>query len=221
MSEKQPGSDFPEPDASKPSSNNESAVPTLTPRHWLLRHKLVVAIGILVSLGFGHYWLTLPSDNPLPQKKIVVRGSFPYDRGWDLRMAASYYSKNPTCRQTARAFFFFPQAEVSREGWRTIPVIREGGDRYRFEFHEDSISPGFCDWTFRFVNFSIIHNGKEIDGSAILGFPRPFNTFRFSCSMSTIRRDVGGVTCYEGDNRWNDPSHQYVLIDFLWEEKTK
>ena len=221
MSDKQPKSDPAEHGEKKSQDDSVSGAPKPASRHWVLRHKLLVAIGVFVSLGFAHFWLTRPTDNPQPHKKIVVRGSFPYDRGWDLRIEASYYSKNPTCKQTARAFFIFPQAEVSREARRTIPVTREGGDGYRFEFYEDAISLGFCEWTLRFVNFRVLSKGKEIDGSTILGFPRPFNTFRYSCSMSSIRRDVGGVTCYEGDNRWNDPSRQDVLIDFLWEEKTK
>lgn len=230
MSDKQPKSDPAEHGEKQSQDDSVSGAPKPASRHWAWRHKLLVVIGVFVSLGFAHYLLTRPTDNPQPQKKIVVRGSFPYDRGWDLRIEASYYSKNPTCKQTARAFFIFPQAEVSREAWRTIPVIREGDSRYRFEFFEDAVSPGFCEWSMRFVNYRIYSAGKEIQGGAILGFPGRFNVIRYGCSniTSTYFRSPDrtpiaetGVACYEGDNHWKDPSQSDALIDFIWEENTK
>lgn len=107
MSDKQPKSDPAEHGEKQSQDDSVSGAPKPASRHWAWRHKLLVVIGVFVSLGFAHYLLTRPTDNPQPQKKIVVRGSFPYDRGWDLRIEASYYSKNPTCKQTARAFFIF------------------------------------------------------------------------------------------------------------------
>lgn len=222
MNDKQPKNDPTEHEANKAQEDSITGAPKPASRHWILRHKLLVAIGVFVSLGFAHYLLTRPTDNPQPQKKIVVRGSFPYDRRWDLRIETSYYSKNPTCRQTARAFFIFPQAEVSREAWRTIPVIQEGGDRYRFEFYEDALYPGFCEWTLRFVNYRIDSERKEIQGGAMLGFPSTFNTIRYSCSgVKMPRTNEIKVACYEGNDHWQDASRQDSLVNFIWEENTE
>jgi hypothetical protein len=208
----------------------ESGTPPVAKRSWAMRHKLIAFAAIFLLAALVHYLVTRPTDNPQPQKKIMVRGSFPYQRGWDLRIEASYYSKNPTCKQTARAFLIFPQAEVSREAWRTIPVIREGDSRYRFEFFEDAVSPGFCEWSLRFVNYRIYSAGKEVQGGAILGFPGRFNVIRYGCSniTSTFYRSPNrtpitetGVACYEGDNHWKDPSQSDAFIDFIWEENKK
>lgn len=189
------------------------------PRHrsWVMRHKLLSFAAVFLLAALVHYLVTRPVDNPQPQKKLLVQGSFPYDKDWELRIEASYYSRNPTCRQTARAFFIFPQAEVTREAWRTVPVVREGGSRYRFEFFGDAVLPGFCDWDLRFVNYIISKDGKEIQGGAILGFPSRFNVIRYGCS--NVRGDPNRYACLEGDNRWKDPARTDHQIDFIWEEK--
>lgn len=200
--------------------SGESDAASASSRSWVMRHKLLTFAVAFLLAALLHYLVTRPVDNPQPQKKLLVQGSFPYDQGWDLRIEASYYSRNPTCRQTARAFFIFPQAEVAREAWRTVPVVREVGDRYRFEFHEDAMLPGFCDWQLQFVFYRIYKEGKKVQGGAILGFPGRFNVIRYGCSNVTMR-NLSGVACYEGDNRWKDPARADHQIDFIWEEKQK
>lgn len=222
MSGKQHGSDLPDPEAGKSSNAVDSALGAPTPRHWIWRHKLIVAVGIVLSLGFGHYLVMRSVDNPNPQKKVVVRGSFPYDRGWDLRIDISYYTKNPTCKQTANAFFIFPQAEVARGAWRSAEVTREGDNQYRFEFYEDALSPGFCEWALRFVNYRIYSDGKEIQGGAMLGFPSNFNTIRYTCSgVKMPRTNETKVACFEGNDRRRNELQSDNLIDFIWERNSK
>jgi hypothetical protein len=197
---------------------------------WMMRHKLLTLASLFVLAGLVHYLVTRPVDNPQPQRKQIVQGSFPYDKGWELRIEASYYSNNPTCKQTARAFFFFPQAEVSREAWRTIPVVREDGNRYRFEFYEDAIQPGFCDWKLQFVYYRVFSNGEKVQGGAILGFPGSYNVIRYGCV--NIKRtyykapdrtpvDEVGVACLERDNHWKDAARTDNQIDFVWEGSKK
>jgi hypothetical protein len=194
---------------------------------WVMRHKLLTLASLFVLAGLVHYLVTRPVDNPQPQKKQIVQGVFPYDKGWELRIEASYYSNNPTCKQTARAFFIFPQAEVSREAWRTIPVVREEGNRYRFEFYEDAIDPGFCDWRLQFVYYRIFSNGAKIQGGAILRFPSSYNVIRYDCVnvKSTYYKapdrtpvEQVGVACLERDNHWKDSARTDNQIDFVWKE---
>lgn len=204
-----------------------SASKSTKKRSWLMRHWLLSLAGLFLVAGLFHYLIMHPVDNPRPQKRQIVQGSFPYDKGWELRIEASYYSNNPTCKQTARAFFLFPQAEVSREAWRTIPVVREEGNRYRFEFYEDAMQSGFCDWRLRFVNYVIQERGKEIQGGAILGFPSSYNVIRYDCVnvKSTYYKapdrtpvEKVGVSCLERDNHWKDPARTDNQIDFVWKE---
>lgn len=128
----------------RPDKPDDTAAKPSGVRAWISRHKLLSLLGGFLLLWGAHYLITHPMDNPQPQKKVAVQGVFPYDRGLELRIEASYYSSNPICRETARAFFIFPQAEVSREAWRQIPLVREDGNRYRFDFYEDAIHPGFA-----------------------------------------------------------------------------
>ena len=212
--------------ADTPPTAEPSASP-VTRRSWVMRHKLLTLVAIFLLAALAHYLVTRPMDNPKPQKRLLVQGSFPYDRGWDLKIEASYYSRNPTCKQTARAFFLFPQSEVSREAWRTVPVVRQQGNRYRFEFFEDAVLQGFCDWQLRFLNYSIFHDGREIQGEAILGFPSRDDRIRYDCkSVSSTyfkapdRTPVieTGVVCRDRDRHQKDPARSDYQIDFVWEE---
>jgi hypothetical protein len=227
MSEHQQNNDLSD---AKTNPSCEPSVESADKRSWGVRHKLLTfAITFLLAAAF-HYLVTRPVDNPQPQKKLLVQGSFPYDKGLELRIDATYYSESVSCRQTARAFFIFPQAEVAHEAWRNVPVVREGGNRYRFEFYPDAVLPGFCDWRLQFVFYRIYKDGKNVQGGAILGFPGRFNVIRYGCSnlTSTYFRSPDrtpiietGVTCYEGDSHWKDSAKTDHQIDFVWEEKQK
>lgn len=199
----------------KPSG--ESGVAPSCKRSWVTRHKLLSLAAVFLLAAMVHYLITRPVDNPQPQQKLVVRGSFPYDKGLELRVEAAYYSESVNCRQTARAFFIFPQAEVASEAWRTVPVLREGGNRYRFEFYQDAVLPGFCDWRLQFVFYRIYREGNKVQGGAILGFPGRYNVIQYGCS--NVRGDPNRYACLEGDNHWKDPARKDHQIDFIWEEK--
>lgn len=201
----------------KPSGESGTAPPAAK-RSWVMRHKLLTFAALFLLAALVHYLVTRAVDNPQPQKKLLVQGSFPYDKGLELLVEATYYSESVNCRQTARAFFIFPQAEVAREAWRTVPVVREHGNRYRFEFYEDAVLPGFCDWRLQFVFYRIYKEGKKVQGGAILGFPGRYNVIRYGCSNVTMR-NLTGIACYEGDDHWNDPTRTNHQIDFIWEEK--
>lgn len=224
-------------EAESKNSSNEDASSPAEPRSresalwpWVVRHKLLSVVVVFLLAALVHYLSVRPIDNPQPKKSMFVQGSFPYDKGWDLKIMLSYYSRNPTCRQTARVFFLFPQAEVSRQAWRTVPVIRQEGNRYRFEFYEDALRPGVCDWQLRFVNYVITQGGREIMSKGILGFPSHYNTIRYSCTNSSSiyykapdRTPVMEIKpfCHEGDNRWKIAEKTDYQIDFIWEEKGK
>jgi hypothetical protein len=183
-----------------------------------MRHKLLTFVAIFLLAVLVHDLTARsdrPEDNPQPQQRRFVQGSFPYDRGWDLRIEVSYYTHDPACRRTARAFGIFPQAEVTRQAWRTIPVVREGGNRYRFEFYDDAVLPGHCDWRLKFVNYVISQDGKEMQGGAILGFPGRFNVIQSKCKSSVLGRP-NGVVCL--DSGRNEPGRNDYQIDFVWED---
>ena len=186
---------------------------------------LLIGLGTLYGV---HSYITAPHDNPTPTKRIFVSGTFPYDKEWELQIYSTYYTKNPTCKQMARAFFFFPQAEVTRNAFRSTPVIRDEGTRYHFEVFEDAIRPGFCEWTLQFVHFRIMHESKEIAGSAMLGLNRRYNVIRYACRkvVSTYYRTPNrtpveevGFACLERDNHWKDPTTSDNQVDFVWEEE--
>lgn len=187
---------------------------------WAMRHKVLSGIGVLLVVILIHDLTAMsgrPQDNPQPMQRRLVQGSFPYDLGWDLRIEVSYYTRDPACKRTARAFGVFKQAEVTREAWRTLPVVRDGGNRYHFEFFDDAILPGECDWHVQFVHYAIMKDGKKVQGGAILGFPGRFNVIRHKCNSVSLGT-LSGVACASGTERRNDPAKTDYQIDYIWEE---
>lgn len=197
----------------------------------LLRMRRLLLLFVLLALSLiGCRWAISPHWKPNPTKKVVVRGVFPYDRGWDLRVHTSFYTNNPTCKVTARAFFIFPIADVSRETRLEIPVTREDGGRYSFTYYEDYFQPGFCDWEQGFVTVQQFQDGHWQPGSsAILGLNHQFNLINYECHyINLLAPGLGkdarekSVVCGENKER---PSQRSPLVadnevNFTWKAKT-
>lgn len=185
--------------------------------------KNLTTIAVIGLLIYGYNALMNPTVNPHPIKKVVVRGKFPYDKGWELRIQQSFYAKNPSCNQTARIFFFIPQAEVSRE--RFLPpaaVKRLDASSYETEYFEDYFLPGFCEWVPYFTSYRIFSGEKLIQGGAMLGFPNLYNRIDYGCSSIKMpRTNELATACYEGNNRSFDPSRKDGEINFFWKGNTK
>lgn len=195
---------------------------------WPRRYWALVAMTIAGVLLLGHHWLMTPRVNPNPTKKVIVRGEFPFDRGWELRFAQSFYTRNPLCKQMARVFFFIPQAEVSREAWAPPIVPTHLSDsRYEALYYEDYILPGFCDWTERFVYYRIYSGGERISGAALLGFPDSYKEINYECFTHTLPVNTdakyeSGLVCRERFGRRSgsfDPSLPHGEVNFSWKEK--
>ena len=151
------------------------------------RGRVLVVVATLITLYGGYRWTVTPHINPNPTKKVVVRGQFPYDRGWDLQIKTSFYTKNPQCDVMARAFLLFPMAQVAREVWADIPVIRESGNRFSFTYYEDYFLSGYCLWEQRFV-----YSRKYLDGewergnTAIPGLNSQYNQINYECTYMDV-----------------------------------
>ena len=166
-------------------------------RRWYFWVGVIVILGVIYSAVWN--WLVTPRVNPNPQKKIVVRGVFPYDKGFYLRVREDFYSSHPRCKIAARAFLIFKQAMVSREKFVPVQVSKEGGNRYSFTYYEDYFEPGFCEWSYGGVSAAVIvgetveafigpnRKSRLITGQAATGMGVPFglhhkfNVINYDC----------------------------------------
>jgi hypothetical protein len=193
-------------------------------RRW---HFWLTALAMLATLYGGWRWMVTPHVNPHPQMKVVVRGVFPYERGWELRIRRDFSTRNRLCEITARAFLIFPMANVARETSIEIPVVREGDDnRYTFTYYEDHFVPGLCEWAGRFTSFGIFQDGKNLQGGAILGLNRQYNQITYECHFidTEVRSIQGiqvqrGVVCSGNVDRSFDPSRADNEVNFTWMNK--
>jgi len=188
-------------------------------------------VGVLVvsAVYAGYRWAVMPRLNPHPVKKVVVRGVFPFDRGWDLQPRMSFYTRNANCKKTARIFFIYPVADVAREEWVDIPLVRKGGNRYIFTYYEDHFLPGQCDWELRFVYTHLFQDGQWAHGSdAIMGLNRQFNEINYECHYMNVLTPGRGKDAREihivcgGDkdkpHRLN-PQLTGNEVNFIWKSK--
>lgn len=194
----------------------------------------IIALGLLLTmivLYVGYRWMVTPRINPHPTKKVVVHGLFPFDRSWDMQIKTSYYTKNPQCEVTAKAFLLFPMAQVAQEMWVDIPVIREGGNRYSFTYYEDYFLPGYCMWEQRFVYSRKFLDGEwEHGNTAISGLNSQNNQINYECTLednlvpgrgSEARRKV--VVCFDhlGRNNRFHPQIEGKELNFLVNPKIR
>lgn len=191
---------------------------TKTPLSVLYRYKwLWAALALIVCAVYGYAWLMHPKINPNPVEKITIRGVFPFDKGVELRYQQGYYTRNPLCSYMARAFFIFPQARVSREmSLPVIPVKRTSENSYEAEFFMDQVSPGFCEWTLRFVHFLVFYEGQLAGTSALLGFPTVVNSIKFNCAFSKYRTWKGTpiFTCLQQGRGTRGPKSREATVNY-------
>jgi hypothetical protein len=185
------------------------------------------AFGLVLALQFAWQRTMTPHVNPHPQKRVVVHGVFPYDRGWDLKITSSFYAQNERCKRTAKVFGIFPVADVARETSVEIPVTREEGDGFSFTYYEDYFEPGFCQWTQRFVSTRKFIDGNWQQGSdAIIGLNRQFNQINYQCHYVEIdflppRRKERSVVCGVDPEKPDRRAPQLTdnEVNFVWQKR--
>lgn len=201
----------------------DTARPLAIPRHpvlaWIFRHPFLTIILVGVVLYQPYSWLMGPSLNSQPTQKIVIRGSFPFSKGFDLVLDASYTSKNPTCRQMARTLLIFPAAEVNRNIDVPVPVQREGEDRYRAEVVLDYVSPGFCEWKFSGMGYRVTGNKQSDTGVSGLGdIPHRANNAEMVCRYRQVLKFDRLIVACDRKIKPNDDSLKgETRFDFIWE----
>jgi hypothetical protein len=175
----------------------------------------MLAIGVL---GFGYDQVIKPSIKPDPVEKIFVSGTFPFDRGWTLLIEKRFYTDNPTCKHLARVFFFVPVAEVSRELAVPIEVTRHKRNEYSFQYHDDYLAPGFCEWKSGFVAYQISHDGQVLQRGAMIGFPIETNRIDYVCrpSRRPVTKEVVTV-CLDKGAYDKGLASRTGQVNFLWE----
>ena len=212
--------------------NHVKPPPAPTSIYRLWRKRLFWLIG-LALLAVGTYTVRhlmfTPVINPNPQQKVVVRGSFPYDQGWDLRITTSFYSSNPDCKVAATAFFFFKAADVSREVFVDIPVTREGDNRYSFTYYRDHFTPGHCKWKLRFAYSEQLVKGEFWGRKAIRGLRSEQNVINYECKWRSMLAPGISKTarmmmfnCFDhlGKNNRHDPLVKDIELNFNFNPRT-
>jgi len=188
----------------------------------LSRHKAITVLCVLGLFVYGYSWVVSPHVNSAPTQKVVISGQFPFSKGLDLSLQASFYSRNPTCKRTPQVFLIIPAAsDINREIDLDLPVKRGDGDRYTAELNLDHFSPGFCDWQYGRMSYQFSGGRLSRAGlSHALGpFPTRDRRMTYNCEYHTISKPVFlTVSCGLPLRLPNDISKtsDTAELDFTW-----
>lgn len=186
---------------------------------WVLSHKLITVITSVALCYLGFTLFVTPRVNDNPIQKIKIHGEFPYEKGLTLSLQASFYSRNPTCKQMGRAFLIFPTAEVDRRIAVDLPVTKVGTNQYEAEVALDHISPGFCEWKFGGMSYRILGE-KQSDTAyeGLGGVPHHISKATFICKYVLVpkaNRDI--VFCSNAFNFvFEDKISRTSELNFSW-----
>ena len=183
----------------------------------LLKRSLI-AVGVLAAgLLAAQHWQVRPHVNPNPVKRVVVRGVFPYAQGWELRMWQHFYSNNPECKYTGRAFFIFPTAEVPRTADIAVPLKRIDDQRYEAEYFEDYYMPGHCEWGGGALLAEVTTDGSPVARESLMGSNKrksmdlDCSTYKSTISKKTYVR----ARCFP-TRETNDPAQTVIHVNFRY-----
>jgi hypothetical protein len=123
----------------------------------------VIAVAVAMGLFGAHTLIYSPWTNPSPTQVYQIYGAFPYSKGYDLDLRATYVSSNPWCKKTLRAFFFFEAAKVNRSVDVDLDVMRKPGDEYMASIALDHFKPGLCGWQYAGLFYGF--RGNRLSGS--------------------------------------------------------
>jgi len=189
-------------------------------KHWLFSGFLALVVVYAVVLQ-----LAKPSVNPDPKRKIVMSGTFPYDRGFELKLDISFSTANPDCDETLRTLGLFPAAKV-RQTWVTdVPVKKIGENRYSAEIAFDHLLPGRCQWTYAGMAYNI--SSKEYPSTSNRGLgpiPQLVKAAHMNCKLlGTAGIEPQFASCrqvYEEPTRAEE-SLEPARLDFVWVGESK
>ena len=201
------------------STNNQKISQYL---FWLWQHKLLMTVAIGSLAYVISYWLFRPQINPNPSQHFVISGHFPYSKGLTLALQVSFNSRNPSCKQIARAFFIFPAAEVNRSIELDVAVKRTAENHYEAELNADHFMPGFCEWEYGGMSYQILGDKQSDTNQHALGpVPHKANRSTLVCEYSSIpKTNRLHVYCRKATPPYFDIDKRQpsVELNFLWKE---
>ena len=189
-------------------------------KHWFVSGFLALMVVYAVVLQ-----LYKPSVNPNPKRKIVMSGTFPYDRGFELKLDLRFSTADPDCQETLLTLGLFPAAKV-KQRWQTdVPVKKIGENRYSAEIAFDHLLPGRCQWTYAGMTYNI--SSKEYPSTSNLGLgpiPQLVKAAHMNCELlgdpAVKRQHPACFQVYEEPIR-SEESPEPARLDFVWVGESK
>ncbi|MEY3201942.1 MAG: hypothetical protein RIR70_1492, partial [Pseudomonadota bacterium] len=151
---------------------------------WCKKHWFISGFLAFIAVYAVVLELSKPRINPNPQRKIVMSGVFPYDRGFELKLDISFSTENPDCKETLLTLGLFPAATV-RQTWETeVPVKKVGENRYAAELAFDHVLPGRCQWTYAGMAYNISSKEYPSESNRGLGpIPQLVKAAHMNCEL--------------------------------------
>lgn len=119
---------------------------------WMKRHWLVSALIVNAVLWQAFWWhFKTPIRNPWPQDTYIVKGRFPFDKGYDLVFMQNVYGGASWHQRLCGGLSMRERATCSA-GRVFFKPRRIDGEHYEVTLYRDYYFRGFPDWTLNATN---------------------------------------------------------------------
>lgn len=172
---------------------------------------IVTALLLLRLIGAAWNWVLTPTVNPHPKDLITLHGTFPFDKGYDLRPRQSTVTTTHWVNRIC-GLFVRDTGIPCHSRMVDVPLRRVGTNQYELDFYRDYYLPGIAGWRHAGLGYETRATGS-MQRVPTKGFPN--RTTEVRCAMLTV------FVCIEanstGPNIY-DPSVHKAEINFRLEE---
>lgn len=190
--------------------------PSRGPRAWMRKHWIITSlIGIYLFfklLGVAWSWVLTPTINPHPQDPVTIRGTFPFDKGFDLQFNQQARSTTPWVnRECGR---FVRSAGIPcLAGWQDIPHKKVDATHYEVTFYRDYYLPGIAGWKHEGLGYTAQDaNGPKRGGNK--GFPNRVTAVKCSVGSPAFNRSLACLELDQAGPDIYDKATRYAEVNF-------
>lgn len=137
---------------------------------WTRKHWLITTLLVLYGLSHVWHWMLTPTINPHPQELVTIKGTFPFDQGYEMNV----YMGARTTTKWVNEWHGFPIPGRSI-GYDSevlpITIIQIDSKNYEFSFYRDFYLPGIAGWRLSGLMMKMPKKGAA-KSSMLVAFPR-------------------------------------------------
>ncbi|MBB2775707.1 UNVERIFIED_ORG: hypothetical protein HNP28_000995 [Comamonas terrigena] len=187
-------------------------------RAWTRKHWLITTLLVLYGLSHVWDWVLTPTINPHPQDLVTIKGTFPFDQGYEMNVHMGAYTTTKWINQWHG--FLIPGRPIAYYSKQLpLTITQVGPKNYEFSFYRDFYLPGIAGWHLSGLWLSI---PKKDAPPPKTSFAFPRITMNMKCfEYSAVDKDL---MCSALDKDGSDiymPPNRNFEVNFIFNQLAK